>query len=265
MDAYDSARPTYPTEAAHGWSASRPPPSSSSAPAPASSPRELHALGHGVVATDPDPAMLARLKRNLPEVSTIEAHAEELPVGDRVFDAVVAAQAFHWFDLDRALPETARVLKPGGRVGLVWNFRDETIPWVRRLGRLIGTQEQDTDPSGAITASGLFGEVEETRYTHWQQVDRRSIQDLVLSRSNVAVLDEDARAPSSPRWSPCTTSTDGAWTACGCRTSPAASGPPSCDRPGEPEQAGDAGREPDVRRHRHRHPAHRLPLSSPGP
>ena len=107
---------------------------------------------------------------------------------------MVAAQAFHWFDLDRALPEIARVLKPGGRVGLIWNYRDETIPWVRRLGKVIGTQEQDTDPSEAIRGSELFDEVEETRYTHWQQVDRKSIQDLVLSRSNVAVLDDEARA-----------------------------------------------------------------------
>jgi hypothetical protein len=86
------------------------------------------------------------------------------------------------------------VLKPGGRVGLIWNYRDETIHWVRRLGKVIGTQEQDTDPSDAIRGSELFDEVEDARYTHWQQVDRKSIQDLVLSRSNVAVLDDDARA-----------------------------------------------------------------------
>ena len=125
---------------------------------------------------------------------TLEAHAEELPVGDRAYDAVVAAQAFHWFDLDRALPEIARVLKPGGRIGLVWNQRDESIPWVRRLGRIIGTQEQLDEPAQALTESGLFGEVEEASFVHWQQVDRKSIQDLVLSRSNVAVLDDEGRA-----------------------------------------------------------------------
>ena len=111
---------------------------------------QLVELGHDVVATDPDKAMLDRLVRNLPEVRTIEAHAEELPVGDRAFDAVVAAQAFHWFDLDRALPEMARVLKPGGRIGLAWNQRDESIPWVRRLGKIIGTQEQLDEPAEAL-------------------------------------------------------------------------------------------------------------------
>ena len=194
VDAYDKARPTYPAEAAQWLVGQQAATVLELGAGTGKLTAQLHALGHGVVATDPDPTMLARLKRNLPEVSTIEAHAEELPVGDRAFDAVVAAQAFHWFDLDRALPEIARVLKPGGRVGLVWNYRDDTIPWVRRLGRIIGTQEQDTDPSAAITSSELFDEVEDTRYTHWQQVDRKSIQDLVLSRSNVAVLDEDARA-----------------------------------------------------------------------
>jgi ubiquinone/menaquinone biosynthesis C-methylase UbiE len=194
VDAYDSARPTYPVEAAQ-WLVGRQPATVLELGAGTGKlTAQLHSLGHGVVATDPDPAMLARLKRNLPEVSTIEAHAEDLPVGDSAFDAVVAAQAFHWFDLDRALPEIARVLRPGGRVGLVWNYRDETIPWVRRLGQVIGTQEQSTDPSEAIRTSGLFDEVEETRYTHWQQVNRKSIQDLVLSRSNVAVLDDEARA-----------------------------------------------------------------------
>ncbi len=194
VDAYDRARPTYPREAA-AWLVGQ----------DAATVLELGAgtgkltaqlvdLGHDVVATDPDKAMLDRLVRNLPEVRTIEAHAEELPVGDRAFDAVVAAQAFHWFDLDRALPEMARVLKPGGRIGLAWNQRDESIPWVRRLGKIIGTQEQLDEPAEALTDSGLFGEVEEASFVHWQQVDRKSIQELVLSRSNVAVLDDEGRA-----------------------------------------------------------------------
>jgi SAM-dependent methyltransferase len=194
VDAYDRARPSYPREAA-AWLVGR----------EAATVLELGAgtgkltaqlvdLGHDVVATDPDQAMLSRLARNLPEVRTIKASAEELPVGDRAFDAVVAAQAFHWFDLDRALPEIARALKAGGRIGLVWNQRDESVPWVRRLGTIIGTQEQLDEPAQALADSGLFGEVEVASYAHWQQIDRKSIQDLVLSRSNVAVLDEDGRA-----------------------------------------------------------------------
>ncbi len=194
VDAYDRARPTYPQEAAE-WLVGR----------EAATVLELGAgtgkltaqlldLGHEVVATDPDRAMLDRLSRNLPEARTIVASAEDLPLGTGAYDVVVAAQAFHWFDLDRALPEIARVLRPGGHLALVWNQRDESIPWVRRLGRIIGTQEQLDDPTEALAASDLFGDVEDTSFTHWQQVDRKSIQDLVLSRSNIAVLDEEGRA-----------------------------------------------------------------------
>ena len=96
----------------------------------------LVALGHDVHATDPDDAMLAVLRgaaARRPHLAC--ASAEELPAADASYDVVVAAQAFHWFDHDRALPEIARVLRPGGQLALVWNQRDERIPWVRKLGR----------------------------------------------------------------------------------------------------------------------------------
>ena len=93
--------------------------------------------------------MLDVLRRRLPDTRTSVAGAEDLPVPDRSVDVVVAAQCFHWFDHDLALPEIARVLKPGGHIALVWNVRDERIPWVRKLGRIIGSQEQDSDDVAA--------------------------------------------------------------------------------------------------------------------
>ena len=193
-EAYERGRPSYPTEAV-AWMLGD----------PAQVVLELGAgtgkltgviaaLGHDVHATDPDPAMLAILERQLPGVRTAQASAEEIPLADGSVDVVVAAQDFHWFDLDRALPEIARVLTPGGRICLVWNARDEKIPWVRRLGALIGTQDQLRDPAEALIFSELFGFVEDRAFTHWQTIDRRSIRDLVLSRSNVAVLGEQERA-----------------------------------------------------------------------
>jgi SAM-dependent methyltransferase len=193
VDAYDRARPTYPVEAAE-WMVGRDAATVLELGAGTGKlTAQLVAMGHDVLATDPDQAMLDRLSRNLPEVRTVTASAEDLPLGPDGYDVVVAAQAFHWFDLDRALPEIARVLKPGGHLALVWNTRDESIPWVRRLGRIIGSQEQLEAP-GALDGSELFGAIEQATFTHWQQIDRKSIQDLVLSRSNVAVLDEEARA-----------------------------------------------------------------------
>ena len=192
-DAYDRGRPSYPREAA-AWLAGEQPTTVLELGAGTGKLTEVLAgLGHDVHATDPDEQMLARLRAKLPDVRTSVAGAEELPAADASYDVVVVAQAFHWFDHERALPEIARVLKPGGRLAVVWNARDERIPWVRKLGRIIGSQEQGPS-SDLLVASPLFGFVEDASFRHWQTVDRASIQDLVLSRSNVAVLDDEGRA-----------------------------------------------------------------------
>jgi ubiquinone/menaquinone biosynthesis C-methylase UbiE len=193
-DAYERGRPTYPPEAVTWLLGEQPLTVLELGAGTGKLTRVLSSLGHDVHATDPDEAMLAVLERQVPGVRAAVASAEDIPLGDASVDAVIAAQAFHWFDLDRALPEIARVLRPEGRICLLWNHRNEKIPWVRRLGALIGTQEQQDDPAQALIFSELFGFVEDHEVSHWQIIDRKSIQDLVLSRSNVAVLDADARA-----------------------------------------------------------------------
>jgi ubiquinone/menaquinone biosynthesis C-methylase UbiE len=193
-EAYERGRPTYPVEAVRWMLGDHPQTVLELGAGTGKLTRVAADLGHDVHATDPDEAMLRILEREVPGVRTAQAGAEEIPLGDASVDAVMAGQAFHWFDLDRALPEIARVLRPGGRICLVWNYRNEKIPWVRRLGTIIGTQEQETDPAQALIFSELFGFVEDHEFTHWQRIDRESIQDLVLSRSNVAVLDEAGRA-----------------------------------------------------------------------
>jgi ubiquinone/menaquinone biosynthesis C-methylase UbiE len=193
-EAYERGRPTYPADAVSWLLGEQPLTVLELGAGTGKLTRVIAKLGHDVQATDPDPAMLEILEREVPGVRTAEAGAEEIPLGDASVDAVIAGQAFHWFDLDRALPEIARVLRPGGHVCLTWNYRNEKIPWVRRLGALIGTQENQQDPAQALIFSELFGFVEDKEFSHWQVIDRKSIQDLVLSRSNVAVLDEQGRA-----------------------------------------------------------------------
>ena len=191
-DAYDRGRPGYPAEVARWLVGDEPVTVLEIGAGTGKLTEALVAVGHEVHATDPDDAMLAVLRTRLPDVPTSVAGAEELPANDASYDVVVAGQAFHWFDHDRALPEIARVLRPGGRLALVWNQRDEQIPWVRKLGRIIGTQNQlrSADP---LVASAYFDDVEAESFRHWQLIDRDSVQDLVLSRSNLAVMDDAAR------------------------------------------------------------------------
>lgn len=193
VDAYDRGRPSYPREAAAWLTDAQPLSVLELGAGTGKLTEQLVALGHDVHATDPDPEMLAKLAERLPEVRTSQASAEEIPAGDRTYDVVVSAQAFHWFDLDRALPEIARVLKAGGLLSLVWNQRDERVPWVRRLGAIIGTQDQLREPAAALDGSKLFAEVEETEFRFRQQIDKHTIKDLVLSRSNVATLPPEQR------------------------------------------------------------------------
>jgi ubiquinone/menaquinone biosynthesis C-methylase UbiE len=193
-DAYDRGRPTYPRDAAVWLVGEQPTTVLELGAGTGKLTRQLVGLGHDVHATEPDEAMLAVLRRDLPEVRTSVGGAEEIAAPDASYDVVVSAQAFHWFDLDRALPEIARVLKPGGRLSLVWNERDERIPWVKRFGRLIGSEGQAGYPTEAVSTCGHFGEVQDASFKHWQVVDRSSILDLVRSRSYVAVLDADGQA-----------------------------------------------------------------------
>lgn len=185
-DAYDRGRPAYPAEAAAWLAGGTPRRVLELGAGTGRLTTELVTLGHEVVATDPLGPMLRHLARRLPDVPALQATAEQIPLPARSVDVVTSAQAFHWFDLDRALPEIARVLRPGGELALVWNERDERIPWVRRLGEVLGSQEQETDPTQELIRSHLFGFVETHTFRFWQRLDRDLLKDLVLSRSNVA-------------------------------------------------------------------------------
>ena len=192
-DAYERARPSYPEDATTWLTGTDTARVVELGAGTGKLTSGLLDAGHRVIATDPLEPMLQHLSRSCPGAVPAIGRAEQIPVRSRWADVVVCAQAYHWFDLGRALPEIARVLKPHGRIALVWNLRDERIPWVKRLGRLIGTQEQDTDPTLDLLATGLFGFVEQARFRFWQPLDRDRLHDLVTSRSNVATMDDDRR------------------------------------------------------------------------
>jgi SAM-dependent methyltransferase len=197
-EAYDRARPSYPEDAA-GWLVGHQRSTVVELGAGTGKLTELLvAAGHDVIATDPLPEMLGHLRTRVPGAAVAVATAECIPVASRSADVVVCAQSFHWFDHDKALPEIARVLRPGGVLALVWNARDEGIPWVRKLGALlnersIGSSDNLTDLADPAAASEHFGPVEHAEYRFWQSLRRDDLFDLVRSRSYVALLDDAER------------------------------------------------------------------------
>ncbi len=195
VDAYDRARPSYPPEAA-SWLVGEEPATVLELGAGTGKLTELLvAAGHQVIATDPLPEMLARLRGRVPGALTAVAAAERIPVASRSVDVVVCAQSFHWFNHPVALDEIARVLRPDGVLALVWNTRDEGIPWVRKLGKLIGASEAESnkDVAGPARTSDLFGDWAEREFRFWQSLRRDELGDLVRSRSYVAVMPDHER------------------------------------------------------------------------
>lgn len=158
--------------------------------------RGLVALGHRVVAVEPLDEMRAQLESAVPGVLAVAGRAESMPLPDASADVVTSAQAFHWFDHDDALPEIARVLRPAGRLALVWNSRDDRDPWMARLSAIIGNETvEESDVVPILDESGLFRWVETARYTFDQVLDRDGLLDLVLSRSYLAKLPPAEREP----------------------------------------------------------------------
>ena len=153
-------------------------------------------LGHNVFATDPDDQMLDVLSTRLPDVRATVGTAEQIPAPDSSADVIVVAQAFHWFDLEKALPEIIRVLRPQGQIALVWNQFDTRIPWVRRLQAVLGqapSREGMEHSLKFLDDSALFSAIDEKVFKHWQTINPQSLADLANSRSVISSLSESER------------------------------------------------------------------------
>jgi SAM-dependent methyltransferase len=164
----------------------------------------LARLGADVVAVEPDQAMLAELRRQLPEVQALEGSAEALPLPDQSADAVLCGQSMHWFDLDRALPEIARVLTPGGVLAGLWNVDDDRVGWVAELAaisksgttlsRWRATPEADAEEGVLRAGSRWFAPVEEGEFGHGQLRSADSLVAALATYSRILVMDEAERA-----------------------------------------------------------------------
>lgn len=204
-DVYERARPTYP-DGAVAWICNR---------------LGIHAgrtvldLGAGtgkltrqlvptrarIVAVEPLDAMREKLTKAVPEVEALAGTAEAIPLPDESVDAVVSAQAFHWFQPERAIPEIHRVLRPGGALAILWNQRDLTdetqakIDVILRRHQDEGLRSQfDDDAERRLSESPLFTDVECRTWPLEQSVSLDELLDVVASRSYVAALAEASRA-----------------------------------------------------------------------
>lgn len=123
-----------------------------------------------VWAVEPDPQMLAVLAAATADATALQGSAEQIPLPDATLDVVVVGQALHWFDLDIALPEIARVLQPGGRLACMWNSSDPRDPftaqWVRALDAAVRphggatgqTAPPDSVPEAPFTGNAHFAD-----------------------------------------------------------------------------------------------------------
>jgi SAM-dependent methyltransferase len=151
--------------------------------------RLLASLGQHTIAVEPDEQMRRQLLATTTDVEAVPGRAESLPFDDASIDGAIAAQAYHWFDRDRAHPELGRVIRPGGVFAAVWNDRDESVAWVTEYTRII-QGDRDLDGGGtdstreAHTGYGEgFGPVEVATFRHATTHTPDSLVALLRSRS----------------------------------------------------------------------------------
>ncbi len=150
-----------------------------------------------VIAVEPDARMLARLTGAV----RVRGAAEHLPLGTGSVDAVVASSAWHWFDADAATAEIARVLRPGGTLGLLWSRADPSVDWVATVR---GIGNMTADGSARLSRRGFafslpdgYGFVDDTPeavHVRWTRpMTRDEIAGMVCTYSGVLELDEAAQ------------------------------------------------------------------------
>jgi SAM-dependent methyltransferase len=156
--------------------------------------RELLRLGLDVVAVEP----LADMRARIPTAATVlDGAAEAIPLADASVDAVVAGQAFHWFEREHALAEIRRVLRPGGHLGLLWNLLDDRVPWVAAVADAFGAEDRATAPDPEEPYFGPadgFTAPEPARFAHRQELDADGLVANVASRSPVIIMPPAERA-----------------------------------------------------------------------
>jgi SAM-dependent methyltransferase len=157
--------------------------------------RALRPIGAAVVAVEPTRGMRDVFRRTMPDVAVLDGTAEAIPLPAGLADAVVVGQAFHWFRPGPALREIARVLRPRGGLALLWNTRDETVGYSRRLTEIFDRYRRETPRAREESwraafdrAGGRFEPLRPRSFRHVQRLTPAKLLDRVRSVSVIAVL-----------------------------------------------------------------------------
>ncbi|MCQ4044938.1 class I SAM-dependent methyltransferase [Streptantibioticus rubrisoli] len=152
--------------------------------------------GLEVTAVEPDAGMLAELRRRTPQVDARQGTAEAIPAPDASFDAVLVGQAFHWFDHDRALPEIARVLRPGGVLAALWNRDDDRVEWIAGLQKVARGEASSAKGYNQrkLPAHPAFGGWELAEFPHAHRRTADSLTATIGTHSHTLVVPPGERA-----------------------------------------------------------------------
>lgn len=193
-DVYERARPSYPPDAVD-WLVARTAIGRGSTVLDVGAgtgklTRLLVPTGARVIAVEP----IAEMRAFIEGAEVVDGTAEDLPFPDGAADLVTVAQAFHWFDLDRALPELHRVLRPGGQLALVWNMRDLNDPLQRAVEDLLAPLRDEVPGQQLgswrepLERSPLFGTGGTREFRYEQRLTADDLCGRVASTSFVAAM-----------------------------------------------------------------------------
>ncbi|MBF4521328.1 class I SAM-dependent methyltransferase [Acinetobacter towneri] len=128
-----------------------------------------------LTAVEPIASMLTELRQLYPQVATVQARSEQLPLPAQCADLVSCAQSFHWFANLQSLKEIHRILKPQAHLLLIWNQRDISVNWVNALAEMILPFEGDTPRFHNQDWRQVFADTDLFQLCHEQKFHHRHV------------------------------------------------------------------------------------------